>query len=213
VFVLKELNTLILDVLKFLLVEKILIIMEFLVFATQDIPSQMEPALLLQLLFLIAQIMPTLMVFHALAIPDSHEIKLMDALNAKLVQYGMDLNVLQQLNLVNVQMDLSSTLLPIYVNQKLPHAVNTPYGMELYASVQQMLIKLTDVVKYVHKELPLMEQNVLIIARLLIPSNVVQIKLKSVENVFVQLVSMISKDNALNALKILNGMVNIVLAK
>ena len=136
----KELSTSILDVLKSRLVEPTLTTMAFHVPATLDIPYQMEPAQLSLLVFLIAQIMRSSTVSHALATLDTHSIQPMDALNAKQVQYGMELNVPAKPSQMNAQTDMNSAVPLTHVCQELPHAVNIHYGMELYVFVLQMLI-------------------------------------------------------------------------
>lgn len=100
-----------------------------------------------------------------------------------------------------------------YVNQKLLHVDRILLGMELYVFVQEMLILSKIAVRYVNKELLMMDPNALLIIKSLILSHVEQIKYKFKENVFALLVSMTFKANASNALNTLNGMENIVIVK
>jgi hypothetical protein len=217
--------------------------MELIVPATLDIPKLMEFVKLLLLEFLIVLLMLTLMVYLVYAILDSQEMIIMNAHDVKQVNHGTDIVVSHQSHQphplhklhpphqahqlhqvlqikhhqrqqeIHVQVALFSIVFQINVSQQLPNAVNIQPGTELYVFAQRVLIKSTDVVKYALKELLLMEQNVLIVKRLLLLSHVAQIKLKFLENVFVLLISMILMVNALNALKILNGTVNFVIVK
>lgn len=132
-FVLPELNTLEENASPFPLVQIMLTTTVLLVFVTVALSLIMEPVFQPMLLFLLALIMLTSMVFHALAALVSINLVLELVPLAPLELHGTDKLALQ-LSVLPALQDTSSTQSLVFVSLLLHHAEIMPLGMVLSAA-------------------------------------------------------------------------------